>query len=182
MRFRNDAARWGGIAVALHWTSALAVVGLFALGLWMRGLTYYDVWYTRGPSLHKSVGIIVLAIITVRLIWRLTNRTPDSLESHQAWETKVAHIAHWILYAGLFVVLISGYLMSTADGRGISVFGLADVPAMFFGIEKQADKAGAVHLWVSTALMSVVAVHALGALKHHFLDRDTTLKRMLGRT
>jgi len=168
--------------VALHWTSALAVVGLFALGLWMRGLTYYDVWYTRGPSLHKSVGIIVFAVITVRLIWRLTNRTPDSLGSHQAWETKVARIAHWILYAGLFVVLISGYLMSTADGRSISVFGLTDVPAMFFGIEKQADKAGAVHLWVSTVLMGIVAVHALGALKHHFLNRDATLKRMLGRT
>ena len=181
IRFRNDATRWGLIVVMLHWVSALAVVMLFTLGLWMTSLTYYDAWYARAPSLHKSVGVIVFVVITVRLVWRLTNRTPDSIETHQAWETKIARAVHWVLYTGLFAVLISGYLISTADGRTISVFGLIEVPATLAGIEKQADIAGFIHLWLSVGLMSIVSIHALGALKHHFLDQDATLKRMLGR-
>lgn len=85
-----------------------------------------------------------------------------------------------LLYVLLLVLLLSGYLISTADGKPISVFGWFEVPALFSGAGQQADLAGDVHLWLAWSLVLLSALHALAALKHHFVDRDTTLKRMLG--
>jgi cytochrome b561 len=90
-------------------------------------------------------------------------------------------LGHSVLYLGLFLVMMSGYLISTADGRAISVFGLFDVPALITSIPNQADSAGLVHEYAAWALVIFAVVHALAALKHHFIDRDATLKRMLGR-
>ncbi|MOA52423.1 hypothetical protein D3C78_1757160 [compost metagenome] len=77
--------------------------------------------------------------------------------------------------------MFSGYLISTADGRGIEVFGWFTVPATLSGIDGQEDIAGVVHLWLAWGLIGMAALHALAALKHHFIDRDATLSQMLGR-
>jgi len=90
-------------------------------------------------------------------------------------------LGHSVLYLGLFLVMMSGYLISTADGRAISVFGLFDVPAVITSIPNQADTAGLVHEYAAWALVILAVLHALAALKHHFIDRDATLRRMLGR-
>ena len=181
-RLRNRAQHWGYIAVAFHWLVAIAVVGLFSMGLWMTDLTYYDPWYKQAPDLHKSIGITLLAVYLARLAWRLWDRDPDTIAGHNAIEQKAAHAAHWILYGGLFVVMISGYLISTADGRAISVFGLFELPATLTSIDKQEDLAGVIHKWLAISLITVVITHALAALKHHFIDKDTTLKRMFARS
>jgi cytochrome b561 len=80
----------------------------------------------------------------------------------------------------MFFLMLSGYLISTADGRGIDVFGLFSLPATLSGVENQEDIAGKVHQSLAFILVALVVLHALAALKHHFLDRDATLKRMLG--
>jgi len=178
---RNSKQRWGLAAVSLHWGMAIVIIGLFGLGLWMTSLSYYDPWYKQGPNLHKSIGVLLFTGLLVRLAWRAIDRTPAPIATHKAWEQKAAHTAHWILYAGLFAVMISGYLISTADGRAISVFGLFEIPATITSIEKQEDIAGLVHLWLAVALISTAAGHALAALKHHYIDKDSTLKRMLMR-
>jgi len=179
---RNRAQHWGYVAVFFHWLVAVTVVGLFVLGLWMTSLTYYHPWYKQAPDLHKSIGIILLAVYLARLAWRLWDRAPDQIAGHSAVEQKAAHAAHWVLYGGLFVVMISGYLISTADGRAISVFGLFEFPAMLTSINKQEDVAGVVHKWLAIALITVVSAHTLAALKHHFIDKDNTLKRMFARS
>lgn len=92
----------------------------------------------------------------------------------------MAGVVHGLLYLMLFVIVISGYLISTAKGQGISVFGWFEIPASITGLTNQADRAGAVHYWVAIGVLGLAALHALGALKHHFLDRDDTLRRMLG--
>lgn len=97
------------------------------------------------------------------------------------WEQRAASLAHGLLYVLLFAVMAAGYLISTADGRAIEVFGLFEVPATITGIEEQEDMAGEVHLVLAITLISLASGHALAALKHHFIDRDRTLKRMLGR-
>lgn len=178
---RNSAARWGLTAVALHWGMALSIIGLFALGLWMTSLSYYDPWYKQGPNIHRAIGVLLFIAMLGRLVWRMLDHAPDPVDGHKAWERKAAHAAHLILYIGLFVVMISGYLISTADGRAISVFGLFDVPATITSIEKQEDVAGLIHLWLAVALISTAGGHALAALKHHFIDKDNTLKRMFAR-
>ena len=86
---------------------------------------------------------------------------------------------HRLMYALMYLLLLSGYLISTADGRGINVFGLFTGPASISGLQNQADIAGELHQWLAYVLIGLISLHALAALKHHFVDRDQTLKRML---
>lgn len=177
MIWRNTRDSYGMSAIALHWTTALAVIGLFMLGLWMVELDYYNAWYNRAPYLHKSIGIVLFPLVLIRLIWRLSNPHPQALGT--TFEKKTAQYVQLLLYLLLFSVMFSGYLISTADGRPIEVFGLFPVPAIISGIENQEDIAGRIHKILAYSLIGVASTHALAALKHHFKDRDVTLKRML---
>lgn len=178
---RNTDSTYGLVAALLHWTVAVAVIGLFVLGLWMTGLDYYDPWYKDAPNIHRSIGVLVFIAVAIRLAWRLLDPPPRPLRSHSAVERRLARIAHGLLYLLLFAVMIAGYLVSTADGRPVDVFGLFQVPATLSGIENQEDLAGDIHLALAIALVSLAGIHALAALKHQFIDRDGTLMRMLGR-
>lgn len=182
MRLVNTQAAYGLVAVLLHWLVAIAVVGLFTLGLWMVELSYYDDWYRRAPAIHKAVGVLLFVIVLLRLGWRARGPQPAPLASHSRLERRAAGAAHVLLYGLLLAVMLSGYLISTADGRPIDVFGLLQVPALISDLPSQADVAGKVHLYLAIALVSLAGVHALAALKHHWIDRDPTLLRILGRS
>ncbi|WP_016712404.1 cytochrome b [Pseudomonas monteilii] len=171
MQLRNSSSRYGVVSILLHWGVALAVFGLFGLGLWMVGLDYYSPWRKAGPDLHKSIGLVLLAVMLLRVVWRFVSPPPPA-------PAKLGHLA---LYLGLFAVMAAGYLISTADGVGIPVFGLFEVPALISDLPDQADVAGVIHLWLAWGLVIFAVLHALAALKHHFIDRDATLTRMLGR-
>lgn len=181
MQLRNSTSRYGLVSIALHWGIALVVFGLFALGLWMVGLDYYSPWRKDAPDLHKSIGLTLFALMLLRLSWRIVSPPPPSPANHGPVTRLGARLGHGLLYLGLFAVMISGYLISTADGVGIPVFGLFEVPALISSIPDQADVAGVVHFYVAWALVIFAGIHALAALKHHFFDRDATLARMLGR-
>lgn len=86
------------------------------------------------------------------------------------------------MYLLLFAIGISGYLISTADGKPISVFGWFDVPAILSDAGAQADFAGALHFWLAWSVVVLSVMHGFMALKHHFIDKDDTLKRMLGKS
>jgi len=178
---RNTTDTYGIVAVTLHWLVAAAVAGLFVLGLWMVDLTYYDSWYRRAPAIHKGIGVLLFLIVALRLGWRSMGIRPAPLAGHSRLEREAAATIHMLLYVLLFAVMLSGYLISTADGRSIDVFGLFQVPATLTGLPEQADLAGDIHLVLAITLVSLAATHALAALKHHIVDRDRTLLRMLGR-
>jgi len=181
MQWRNSARRYGLVSILLHWGVALAVFGLFGLGLWMVGLDYYSNWYRRAPELHKGIGILLLLAMLLRLLWRLASPPPPALASYSPATRRGAALVHALLYLGLFALMLSGYLISTADGRAIEVFGWFAVPATLSGVDGQEDLAGVVHRWLAWGMVGLAALHALAALKHHFIDRDATLSRMLGR-
>jgi cytochrome b561 len=178
---RNTQESYGLVAVILHWLVALTVFGMFALGLWMVELTYYDPLYRTAPWVHKSIGVLLFATVLLRVLWRQVNPRPRPLDGHSRAERLAAGAAHLLLYLLLFAVMISGYLISTADGKPIDVFGWFSVPATLTGIDNQEDIAGEIHLVLAIILVSLAGVHALAALKHHFIDRDRTLLRILGR-
>jgi len=180
MQVRNTSERYGFVAVVLHWLVALTVIGLAILGLWMVDLSYYSAYYRSAPFWHKSIGVTLAIVLLLRLIWRLLNRQPAHLPNHQRWETRLAGAVHALLYALLLTIVVTGYLISPAKGQPVSVFGWFEVPAWVTGLPKQADRAGAAHYWLAIAVLGLAAIHALGALKHHFIDRDDTLRRMLG--
>jgi len=177
MQWRNSVDGYGVVAIALHWLVALVVVVLFGLGLWMVELTYYDDWYRTAPDLHKATGILLFIAVAARLVWRWLNPSPRPLG--RPWERRLAHGVHLLLYVLMFATMIAGYLISTADGRAIEVFGLFAVPATLRDLPNQEDIAGEVHLWLAWSLIVIAALHALAALKHRFVDRDATLERML---
>jgi len=177
MRLQNTQDGYGLISILLHWLSALAIFGMFGLGLYMVELTYYDAWYKGSLDLHKSAGLTLAFVILLRFVWRVINTKPKDL-SDKAIENLAAHGAHMALYLVMAALFFSGYLISTAEGHGIEVFGLFSVPATLTG-DNQEDIAGEIHEWLAWGLMALVAVHALAALKHHFINRDATLKRMV---
>lgn len=177
---RDDAQGYGWVSIALHWLVALTVPGLFALGLWMTGLGYYDEWYRRAPELHKGVGVMLFLAMLLRVSWRMFNPRPDEEPTVSSLQRRIARLVHQLLYLLLFFVMISGYLISTADGRPIEVFGLFSVPATLSGLPGQEDLAGRIHWYLALALSGLVLLHALAALKHHLVDHDLTLKKMLG--
>ncbi|QJQ94043.1 MULTISPECIES: cytochrome b [Halomonadaceae] len=174
---RNTRQGWGLITILIHWVSALLIVGLFVLGWWMTGLGYFDSWYNLGPWWHRSLGVLLLIATLFRLFWRVIQPTP---RAHGGKIERVAaHAGHVALYVSLLVVLFSGYLISTASGRGISVFGWFEAPALIHGLRNQASVAGTVHWYAALTLMILAAGHVLAALKHHFIDRHDTLIRMI---
>lgn len=176
---RNTRNHWGWLHIAFHWLTALTVIGLFALGLWMVELTYYSPWYHRAPDIHKSLGVLLFGLVAVRLLWRLANPVPAD-EPGPRLEHRLAHAAHWLIYLLLFAIIATGYLIPTAAGEGISVFGWFEVPALATDIENLEDIAGRLHLWLAWTLIALVTLHVAGALKQHFINRNRTLKRMLG--
>lgn len=176
---KNSESHYGTISKTLHWVVAMTVFAMFGVGFWMVDLTYYSDWYQVAPHYHKSVGILLAVLMVFRLVWRITSKKPAALDSHKRWETILAHTIHVLFYWILFAIFVSGYMISTADGRGIEVFNWFEVPSIGELFDKQEDVAGDVHKWLAYGLMGLVALHLAGALKHHFIDKDSTLKRML---
>ncbi|HEA53930.1 hypothetical protein LCGC14_0807280 [marine sediment metagenome] len=178
MQLSNTPVSYGFVAIVLHWVAAVVVFGMFALGFWMVDLTYYSSWYQRAPDIHRAIGVLLFCLIVLRLFWRLFTASPDALANHKRWEVIGARFAHGLLYVLVFVALVSGYLISTADGSFVSVFGWIEVPSVTGQIKQLEDTAGLVHYWSTWSLVALALAHSAGALKHHFIDRDNTLRRM----
>ncbi|MEH6496088.1 MAG: cytochrome b [Pseudomonas marincola] len=179
MKFINSKSSYGLLTIANHWIMALIVIGMFALGLYMEDLNYSHEWYKSAPHIHKSVGFIFAVLLSFRVIWRQVNITPEAAPGVKRWEDKIAHLAHMVLYLVPFALIVSGYLISTADGRSIEVFNWFEIPAIFPASKGREDIAGEIHELLAFSLIIVAAAHALAALKHHFISKDRTLVRML---
>lgn len=179
MHWRNSARRYGLLSILLHWGVALTVFGLFGLGLWMAELDLFNPWYRRAPALHQSIGVLLGLLVLLRLLWRLLSPPPAPLGASAA-ARRAGALMHGLLYLGLGGVLLAGYLLATAEGRGIAVFGWFQLPATLSGLLHQEEFAGQAHRWLAWGLIGLAALHAQAALKHHFVDRDATLRRMCG--
>lgn len=176
---KDSLMAYGRVSKLFHWLTAILVIGLFALGFWMVDLNYYSDWYQTAPFYHESFGILLAVIFFFRLVWRLKQKRPVPLESHKSWEIRIATLVKIVLLILLFVVIVSGFFIATADYRAVNVFGIISVPPLFEAFSNQEDIAGVIHYWSTYLLIALVILHAGAALKHHFVDKDKTLKRML---
>ena len=147
-QLRNTQAKYGLIAMLLHWGMAILIIGLFALGTYMVDLDYYHPWYKQAPDLHRSFGVIVAGLMIYRLGWRLTNASPRALG--EAWEHRIATWLHRLFYVLIAAIVVSGYLITTADGQPVSVFNWFKIPATLTGFDNQEDIAGEIHEWLTT--------------------------------
>ena len=176
---KNTKDTFGLVALSLHWIVALVLIALFALGLWMVDLDYYDPWRKAAPEIHKAVGVLLFSILIARVIWRWISPPPQPLQSQPAWQRRAATTTHALLYLLPFALIGSGYLLSTADGRPVDVFGWFAIPATLHGIDGQEDIAGDVHFALAMTLIAVIVLHIAAAIHHHRVVGDNTLRRML---
>lgn len=175
---KSDAKNYNPLARAIHWLSAAVIIAMFGVGLWMVDLSYYSEWYRTAPHWHKSIGLLLAGLTLFRVFWKLVTPSPI-VEGHRL-EILGAKLAHLAMYALLIVLMISGYLISTEDGRGIDVFNWFTVPSLGALFEGQADISGQVHFYAAWTLIILAAVHAIAAFKHHFINKDNTLRKMIG--
>ncbi|WP_338884868.1 MULTISPECIES: cytochrome b [Xenorhabdus] len=180
MPLKNTAISFGHISIFIHWLVAFSVYGMFALGLWMVTLSYYDNWYHRAPELHKSIGSLLFIVMIIRVMWRFISPPPKPLASYSLFIRISSQLMQLTLYIALFGILFSGYLISTADGQSIRIFDWFEIPATLTEQGIQADTAGVIHLYLAWIVVVLSLLHGLTALKHHFIDRDITLKRIFG--
>lgn len=179
MQISNTKNGFGIISKALHWSMAILLTALFAIGLYMTGLDYYDPLYHSLPWWHKSVGLLTIMLLLLRIIWKLINTEPEALATHKVWEIFLAKLIQRLFYFLILLIGISGYLISTAKGKGIEFFNFLEIPAITPALEEgRADLIGDVHEMLAISLIVLAVLHAAAALKHHFIDKDETLKRM----
>jgi cytochrome b561 len=177
VQLRDTGAGYGLVTRLAHWLMAVAFFFMFALGLWMVGLDYYNPYYTSAPDLHRSLGILFAAALIARFVWVQLNAKPSNSGLSRA-ERVSAAIVQWSFYPLLLAISISGYLIATTDGRAVDVFGLFSLPAIITD-RNMTDASGFLHRWLSYGTLALAGLHTVAALKHHFWDRNDVLKRML---
>lgn len=175
----NTRHSFGRVSIFMHWLMAIVLVGLYVLGLYMVDLTYYDPWYNDSLYLHKAVGMLAAILLVFRYLWVRLQPRPMHLEPEKTVQNLAATMGHAALYLLMFVLMISGYLISTARGQGIDVFGLFEIPALLADGAERGELAGDIHDLAATGFIVLVGIHTLASLAHHFITKDATLRRML---
>lgn len=175
MRIKNDRYHYGIVAKLLHWLIAIFIITLLCVGLYMADLPV-GLQKLKLYRLHKEFGLLVLGLAIVRICWRIINTTP--LLELPWWEACAARLVHWAFYGFMFAMPLSGWLMSSASGISVSFFGLFVMPNLVGPDDNLRIFFRSCHHWLAYALIATIVLHVLAALKHHFIDNDTILRRM----
>lgn len=169
--------RYTATAIALHWLLAVAIVGAFGVGLYMSDLPLSPT-RLKLYNWHKWAGVTILALSALRLLWRLGHRPPADLPM-PAWQARAAHAVHLLLYVAFFAVPLSGWAYSSAAGFPIVWFGVLPLPD-FVPVDKPlAHQLKELHELLAWGLALLVLAHIGAALKHHLIDKDGLLLRMM---
>lgn len=176
MQVRNDSRRYGAVAQALHWVIALGFVAQFGIAWYMDDLPFGPaaMWWF---NFHKSIGMTLLALAVLRLAWRAFNPPPPLPAGRPAWEYRAARASHIALYGVLFAQPLTGLTFSL----------FSEFPNVIWGytlpnpghVEWVKDIFMAAHVYLSWVVIALVAIHAGAALRHHFVEKDDVLIRML---
>lgn len=176
--WRNDREAWGRIAQLLHWTVAILLVGQYTLA-WMAADLPLGMQKLVLLTRHKSLGLLILLFVLSRLVWRLLNPTPAPPPAMPRWQRLLAAGTQTTIYLCLVALPLSGWIMSSARNFPVSFFGLWQLPDLVAPDEAVYQLSRDVHGVLTWVLGIAVLLHVLGALKHHFFDRDDVLRRML---
>jgi len=165
-------------AIALHWLVAALIVGAFTIGLIAVELAVSP-QKLKLYSWHKWIGVSIALLALVRIAWRLGHPAPALPSGMRHWEQHVATGTHALLYVLLLAIPVTGWLMSSASGFPVVYFGVLPLPDLVAKDKALADTLKLVHYVLNKTLLVLVVLHVAAALKHHVLDRDDVLTRML---
>jgi cytochrome b561 len=181
MRLLNSDQRYGAAAIGLHWLMATLIVALVSIGLYMVRLP--DVGFNISKItlilIHKEIGILVLALAGARLTWRQLNPLPRLVDTVQEWQKVAAILVHFGFYALMIALPVTGWVMSSAAGIPVSFLGLFTLPDFVPHDDILFRWLESLHDWLGYAMAGFICLHAGAALRHHFLLRDKTLRKML---
>ena len=177
MPFRNTTRAWGSLSKALHWIIVLLIINQWVIAQRAEHLTGFQKFTTL--AWHKSFGMTILMLAVIRLAWRLMNPVPDLTAETKPWERNLAKVSHFLLYLLIFAMPLSGWMMSSARAFGVSWFNLFQFPDLVGKNDQLYEFLQDLHHTLFAVLMTVAVLHVAGALKHHFIDRNHVLKRML---
>ena len=193
-----NTTRYTKTAILLHWLIALGIFGMFAFGWFMSdipkeapkqiafdlfdlGIYTWQLAEEASPrtfyfNLHKSLGVTIFALIAFRLFWRITHKAPAMLASYKVYERKLAAGAHHMLYLLMLAVPVTGVIMSLYSKYGLMWFGIP----VLKGLDDKGirDVFEGAHELIGIVMLVIIAIHVVGALKHKFIDKDDTMKRM----
>lgn len=173
-------------SIALHWLVALGIIALLAMGIYMEENEVYSLY-----PWHKSFGFVIFFLVAYRVLWRIINGWPQATGEHKPAEKILAKISHWVLILGTLAMPLSGFFMSAMGGNGVDVFGINVFPRnpdpanpeRTIAISRSAASFfHSAHGIIANVMIITLIAHIAGAVKHHVIDKDGTLKRMLGKT
>ena len=185
MALHNTEQEWGSLAKGLHWIVAILLIGLVPSGIYMDRL---DISIPAEREIflqlvfwHKSCGMLVLLLMLVRLCWRWMSSTVPALpEESKTWERHMAHSIHGLLYIIVIAQVLSGWLMSSAGGHPVTLFGWFEFPPLVDKNKEIGEAGRAAHAIMGKPLLILIFVlHVVGALKHHYVNKNNVLKRMM---
>ena len=178
MSSRPLVTSWSAPAKFFHWLVAALILVQVTLGIaairWPLSPTKLNlfVW-------HKSTGMLILALVALRLLWRLTHPAPGLPADTPEWERRAARASHLFLYALLVAVPLSGWVIASSSGIPFRIFWQIPLPQIAATDKAIADAAARVHLWLLVVFGALLVVHVAAALRHHYVKRNDVLRRML---
>ena len=173
-------------SIFLHWIVAVTIIGLLALGIYMEENEAYQFY-----DLHKSIGALIFLVIIARVVWRIKQGWPEPASDYKKIEHLMSKVVHYVLLIGSVIIPMSGLMMSWGGGHELAVFGLEvwgpnHDPVSPEETMARSDAIGGLghqlHGLISNIVIAAIVLHIVGALKHHIVDKDATLKRMLGKS
>lgn len=166
-------------AIALHWLIALSIGAAFILGLVMSDMPGFSMTKLKFFSWHKWLGVTIFMLAVMRAVWRLTHPAPELALSIPIWQRRAARWTHGLFYVLILIIPLTGYFYSLAAGVPVVYFAVIPLPVLIEKNDVLKVILQQTHMVLNFSMAALVAVHALAAIKHQFIDRDGTLSRML---
>jgi len=179
MTTHNTDQSYGSVAKFLHWLMSIAIITLLMVGAFMVGMQDGDVKF-RIFELHKSTGLVILSLMIFRTYWTLTNTKPILPLNTKPWEKFAERSVHFTFYVLLFAMPLSGWILSVSADYTPTFYTLFKIP--FFGMSPDEPRhlfAADVHFYLAWILTGLLSLHVAAGLKHHFIDKDNILTRMM---
>ena len=177
MQITNTEKKYGAVHKLVHWVMAIMIIGLIAVGLYMGEMDPSpEKW--QAYALHKSFGISIIALVGVRILWKLVNASPKLPEGMKSHEKALAHLGHLALYVMMLAMPFSGWIMSSAGGHAVKFFDWT-VPAIVEKGSSLGHWAHEIHEIGGSLFIALIVLHVVAALYHHYIRKDDVLKRMV---
>ena len=178
MQIKNTQNKYGITTILFHWIMAVIIIGLLGFGIYMTRLSI-SLTKLKMYGWHKEFGMLVLGLVILRILWRFINITPRLPDTLTKFEKFSARSVHWLFYLFMFAMPITGWLITSAAGLPVSFFGLFLIPNLIETNEPLRILFQVIHQWLGYALIGVICLHISAALKHHFINRDDVLRRIV---